>query len=73
MCERHDRSGQPRSLAAVNLPPPQAPSSSTAQHDGMETTRPSREVPDPVLCDHCGRTASNGISCMGMCVADSGY
>ncbi len=28
---------------------------------------------DPVLCHHCGRTASNGISCQGICVADSGY
>jgi hypothetical protein len=28
---------------------------------------------DPVLCCHCGRTASNGISCQGICVADSGY
>jgi hypothetical protein len=26
-----------------------------------------------VLCGHCGRTASNGISCQGLCVADSGY
>ncbi|WP_197461120.1 hypothetical protein [Synechococcus sp. MIT S9504] len=26
-----------------------------------------------VLCSHCGRTASNGISCIGMCVADSDY
>jgi hypothetical protein len=31
------------------------------------------EVADPVLCGHCGRTASNGITCQGMCVADSGY
>lgn len=29
--------------------------------------------PEKVLCQHCGRTASNGISCQGMCVADSGY
>jgi hypothetical protein len=29
--------------------------------------------PEPVLCHHCGRTASNGVSCEGMCVADSGY
>jgi hypothetical protein len=29
--------------------------------------------PEPVLCQHCGRTASNGISCQGSCVADSGY
>ena len=28
---------------------------------------------DPVLCSHCGRTASNGLVCIGMCVADSGY
>ena len=31
------------------------------------------QLPDPVLCGHCGRTASNGLSCLGMCVADSGY
>lgn len=29
--------------------------------------------PEPILCQHCGRTASNGISCIGACVADSGY
>lgn len=28
---------------------------------------------EPVLCSHCGRTASNGLSCIGACVADSGY
>ena len=28
---------------------------------------------DPVLCQHCGRTANNGVSCEGICVADSGY
>ena len=28
---------------------------------------------EPILCRHCGRTASNGIACEGMCVADSGY
>ena len=28
---------------------------------------------DPILCRHCGRTASNGISCEGSCVADSLY
>jgi hypothetical protein len=26
-----------------------------------------------ILCHHCGRTASNGISCQGFCVADSNY
>ena len=28
---------------------------------------------DRVLCNHCGRTAGNGLSCIGMCVADSDY
>ena len=28
---------------------------------------------EKVLCDHCGRTASNGIRCLGICVADSDY
>ena len=28
---------------------------------------------DPILCNHCGRTASNGIRCLGMCVADNDY
>ncbi|MBU6250321.1 MAG: hypothetical protein KGO47_04020 [Cyanobacteria bacterium REEB417] len=35
--------------------------------------RPEAPPPEPVLCQHCGRTASNGISCIGACVADSGY
>ncbi len=26
-----------------------------------------------ILCDHCKRTASNGIRCLGMCVADNDY
>ena len=26
-----------------------------------------------VLCNHCGRTANNGIRCMGICVADNDY
>ena len=28
---------------------------------------------DPILCNHCKRTASNGVKCLGMCVADSDY
>ena len=30
-------------------------------------------IKDTVLCDHCKRTASNGIRCLGMCVADNDY
>ena len=32
---------------------------------------PSKE--DPILCNHCKRTASNGVRCLGMCVADNDY
>ncbi|NUN63788.1 hypothetical protein HCU40_03265 [Pseudanabaena biceps] len=28
---------------------------------------------EEILCPHCLRTASNGIKCQGICVADSGY
>lgn len=33
---------------------------------------PSSEK-DPILCNHCKRTASNGVRCLGMCVADNDY
>jgi len=39
------------------------------QADVMEEKTPA----EAVLCDHCGRTASNGLTCIGACVADSGY
>ncbi len=26
-----------------------------------------------VLCNHCKRTPTNGIRCLGMCVADNDY
>ena len=28
---------------------------------------------EKVLCIHCQRTATNGIKCQGICVADSDY
>ena len=28
---------------------------------------------EKVLCNHCGRTANNGIRCLGICVADNEY
>ena len=33
----------------------------------------SKEQQEKVLCNHCGRTPSNGIRCLGMCVADNDY
>ena len=35
---------------------------------------PRSEAKDePILCPHCLRTASNGIKCKGICVAESDY
>ncbi len=31
------------------------------------------EKNDIILCNHCKRTSSNGIRCMGICVADNDY
>jgi hypothetical protein len=28
---------------------------------------------DVILCIHCKRSASNGVRCLGMCVADNDY
>ncbi|AFY47965.1 hypothetical protein Nos7524_2115 [Nostoc sp. PCC 7524] len=28
---------------------------------------------EKILCPHCQRTATNGIKCKGICVADSDY
>ena len=36
-----------------------------------EINLPSKK--DPILCNHCKRTASNGVRCLGMCVADNDY
>lgn len=29
--------------------------------------------PEKILCPHCRRTATNGVKCKGICVADSDY
>ena len=32
-----------------------------------------KEQQEKVLCSHCGRTSTNGIRCLGICVADNDY
>ncbi|WP_010314810.1 hypothetical protein [Synechococcus sp. CB0205] len=54
-----------------SLPSPAAQTSDSPPL--AEESAPARQEQDPVLCGHCGRTASNGLVCIGMCVADSGY
>ena len=40
---------------------------------GDQTVEESTADEERILCNHCRRTASNGIRCLGMCVADSDY
>lgn len=56
-----------RSGPAAGSPPFPSPEGVLVEPSAAEADQ------DPVLCSHCGRTASNGISCQGICVADSGY
>ena len=55
------------SIASASLAPAAGDSPTLA------ASPPPAAAADPVLCGHCGRTASNGLVCIGMCVADSGY
>lgn len=59
----------PAQHAVPSTPNPSTHSTASSIASSMELG----QAPEPVLCHHCGRTASNGISCEGACVADSGY
>jgi len=69
--------------AALTLPQEPPIASAASRHpaglesatagEGASAGAPAGPEPEPVLCGHCGRTASNGLSCQGICVADSGY
>jgi len=54
-------------------PSPASKATDTTASDTTATNKDLEKGPEPVLCHHCGRTASNGISCEGYCVADSNY
>ena len=41
------------------------------EQNNSEISLSSKE--DPILCNHCKRTVSNGLRCLGMCVADNDY
>ena len=39
----------------------------------IKVGRGSLSSNEVILCKHCKRTSSNGIRCLGMCVADNDY
>jgi len=43
-----------------------------SDEDNLIDNKRNKKI-EKVLCNHCGRTASNGIRCLGICVADSEY
>lgn len=59
--------------AADSLRPDATPGARSAPSASDTPQAAATVMAEPILCGHCGRTASNGISCQGMCVADSGY
>ena len=42
-------------------------------HEENPKENESKDQQEKVLCNHCGRTSSNGIRCLGICVADNDY
>ena len=50
-------------------------SSFEKKHNNEENSKEneSKDLAEKVLCNHCGRTSSNGIRCLGICVADNDY
>ena len=45
----------------------------TNQNKQNKINKPRSAANDSILCKHCKRTSSNGIRCLGMCVADNDY
>ena len=41
--------------------------------EGNHKYNESKDQGQKVLCNHFGRTSSNGIRCLGICVADNDY
>ena len=39
----------------------------------IEEIEKIKQKEEKILCNHCMRTSSNGIRCMGICVADNDY
>ena len=46
--------------------------SSFEEKDSCDEKQKDKKL-EKILCNHCGRTSSNGIRCLGICVADNEY
>ena len=48
-------------------------SESQTEKDKSQAKNDSEADNEKILCPHCKRTATNGIKCKGICVADDDY
>ena len=48
-------------------------SESQTEKDKSQAKNDSETENEKILCPHCKRTATNGIKCKGICVADDDY
>ena len=44
-----------------------------SQQSQNQPENQSETQAEKILCPHCRRTATNGIKCKGICVADNDY
>ncbi|WP_199464233.1 hypothetical protein [Acaryochloris thomasi] len=44
-----------------------------AEEEQSQASTENGDQSEKVLCPHCRRTATNGIKCQGICIADSDY
>ncbi len=49
------------------------PASTKIDLDDLSTKLQQPLTSEKIICSHCLRTATNGIKCKGICVADSDY
>jgi hypothetical protein len=66
---------EPPGQAGTDRPSPHRGwiSADEGEAGGAAAGAPEGPTVEAILCGHCGRTASNGLLCQGICVADSGY
>ncbi|WP_414622842.1 hypothetical protein [Calothrix sp. CCY 0018] len=48
-------------------------SESQTEKDKSQVSSNTNKEDEKILCPHCKRTATNGIKCKGICVADNDY
>lgn len=59
------------SIDTIVMLPPETQSEETITEDNNQDIPETEE--EKVLCPHCLRTATNGLKCKGICVADNDY